>query len=554
MSGIYREALASVTRNRNLRVAQLSSFAAWTGEFLFITSTTVYAFERDGAAGAGLIGFLRVLPSAVVLPFVGALGDRISRRTLLIGTTIARSLTAGGAAIAAAADQTVLAYTLVTLSTVSHAGFRPTLAALTPSLCTSPNELASSNAVRSVLDGLAALVGPLAAAALLAVFGPSVAFAAVGLLSTLSLLLAIALRFEPAPATGHDPVSQQRGVFAEMWDGLQALRRSRHGSIVIGLGIAQCVVRGALTVFAVIVAVKLTGLGQAGVGVLWAAFGVGGLVAAFASLGAAGSTRLGTVFGVGVAMWGVPVVVCGLVAHSYVAVAAFTIIGAANAFVDVSAFTLLQRVVPHRMLARVLALAEALFALGTAIGSLVVPPVDAALGHEGALIATGCLLPVAVAVSYPLLRDIDLHIRVSTDRITLLRKVGMLRLLPVPAIESLASNVRSVHVPAGTDVVRKGETGDAFYVIEAGQLTVLDDGRGIRTLGPGDGFGEIALMRAVPRTVTVRATEDVKLAVVSAAQFLSAVTGFSAAASSAADVVGRYLADDLRRRTDDPRG
>jgi Cyclic nucleotide-binding domain len=283
---------------------------------------------------------------------------------------------------------------------------------------------------------------------------------------------------------------------------------------------------------------------------LWGAFGVGGLVAAFATLGAAGSSRLGPVFGVGVAMWGIPLVVCGLLPRSIAAVAAFTVIGAANALVDVSGFTLLQRVVPDRMLARVLALAEAVFALAMALGSLSAAPLDAALGHAGVLVATGCLLPAAVAVSYVLLRDIDRHIGVSTERIALLRKVGLLRLLPVPAIEGLARGVTSVHLPAGIDVFAQGDIGDAFYVVEAGRVAVLDGARRIRELGPGESFGEIALMRSAPRTLTVRAVEDVQLAAVSGPLFVAAVTGFSTTAAGAEEIVDRHLADDARRGTD----
>jgi len=317
---------------------------------------------------------------------------------------------------------------------------------------------------------------------------------------------------------------------------------------VFGLGLLQCIVRGALTVFAVIVAVKMTSLGNAGVGVLWAGFGVGGFVGAFASLGAAGSSRLGTVFGAGIAVWGIPLIVCGLLTNSVVAVAAFTVVGVANALVDVSGFTLLQRVFPDHLLARVLSLAEAVFALAMAVGSLVVPAIDNAFGHSGALVATGCLLPAAVILTYALLRDIDRHIRVSTDRISLLRRVAMLRLLPVPAIESLAGSVRMLAVPAGTDVIRKGEIGDDFYVIESGRMTVLDDDRVISQLDPGESFGEIALLRAVPRTVTVRAGEDSDLAVVTGPRFVAAVTGFSGTQSAAEQVVTQHLVDDARRR------
>lgn len=543
MAGTYGVALASVTRNRDLRLAQLSSFLAWTGEFLFITTTTVYAYQQNGAGGAAVISFLRVLPAAAALPVVGALADRMSRRALLLTATTVRALSVAGAAVAAAGGATIAAYALVTVSTVSHAAYRPTLGAMLPSLCTSPEELAGSNAIRSLLDGLAALIGPLIGAGLLAEFRPAVSFAAVAALSALSVLLVALLRYETASPDGAE-TTQQRGMLADIAIGMSELRRSKHGTTVIGLGLLQCLVRGALTVLAVIIAVDLARMGDAGVGLLWSAFGVGGLVAAFATLGAAGSTRLGSIFGAGVAVWGVPIVVCGLMTQSAVAVAAFAVIGAANALVDVSGFTLLQRVIPDHLLARVLALAEAVFALAMAIGSLIVPPIDGAIGHRGCLIVLGCVLPVAVVSTSARLRGIDRQIGVSTDRIGLLRKVAMLRLLPVPAIESLARSVTPVLVPAGTDVVRKGDIGDDFYVIDSGRLSVLDDGRIVRELGPGDSFGEIALLRSVRRTVTVRAVEDAELAAVTGPRFVAAVNGFSGTASAAEQIVTAYLGDD----------
>jgi MFS family permease len=546
--GTYGEALVSVTRNRNLRLAQLSSVSTWTGEFLFVTAMTVYAFDRDGAAGVGVIGFLRVLPATVALPWFGALADRMSRRWLLVGTSMLRAITAAAAGVAAAAGLPIAAYALITVSTVCHAAYRPVLAALLPSLCTTPDELAGANAIRSVLDGLAALVGPLAAAALLASASPAAAFAVVAALAVVGGLLAAALRYESAPAAGGNAEPARVGVLGELIDGLRELRRSRRAAIVIELGAAQCVVRGALTVLAVVLAVDLTDMGRPGVGVLWAAFGVGSFVAATASIGAAGSTRLGTLFGLGVTMWGVPVIVSGLLLHSYVAVGVFAIVGAANALVDIAGFTLLQRLVPDHMLARVLGLTEAVFALSVAVGSLVIPLVISVLGDTGAFLLIGCLPPLAVAARYVALRGIDSEIGVRSDRIALLRRVGMLRLLPVPAIESLALHLQRSRVAAGADVFRQGDPGDGYYVIESGRVAVVEDGRDIRELGPGDSFGEIALLRSVPRTATVRALGDAEFVVISGPRFIAAVSGFSATSSSADEIVNGYFADDIYRR------
>jgi MFS family permease len=549
--GPYREAWASVTRNRNLRLAQSSSLSAWTGEFLFLSAMTVYAFDQDGAAGVGLVGFLRVLPAAVALPWLGVLADRVSRRRLLVLACLLRAVTAAGAAAAVAHPAAV--YTLLTLSTVCHTAYRPVLAALFPTLCTSPEELAGVNAVRAVLDGAAALVGPLAAAALLAAYDPAAAFAAVALLAATAGLLAAGLRYESPRRATADAPADRVGVVADVVEGVRELCRRPRALDVIVLGAGQCLVRGAVTVLAVVVAVEVTDLGRPGVGLLWAAFGVGGFAAAVASIGAAGSARLGTLFGAGIAMWGVPIVLVGLLTSSYVAVGAFVLIGAANALVDVTGFTLLQRLVPDQTLARVLALTEAAFSLALALGSLAIPFVLSALGDTGTLVAVGCLLPSAVVLRWAGLRAIDADIGVRKDRILLLRRVGMFRLLPVPVIESLALRLRMSFVPAGTDVFHKGDPGDGFSVIESGRVAVIDDGQEIRRLGPGDAFGEIALLREVPRTATVRALEDTGLATLGGPQFVSAITGFSGTSFTAERLVSGYLADDRQRHAERPR-
>jgi MFS family permease len=546
VSGTYGAALASVTRNRNLRIAQLSSLSAWTGEFLFLTAMTVYAYQQNGPAGVGVIGFLRVLPTTFALPLLGALGDHMSRRRLLVIMSLLRAVTAAGAAAAAAGGMPLVTYALVTLSTICHSAYRPVLAALLPTLCTTPAELASANAVRSILDGVASLVGPLAAAGILATSSPAVAFLTVAALSAVAAVLVATLRYEslpPAATTGPRPRIRIVGGLVE---GLRELRAGNRASVVIVLGAFQCLVRGALLVLAVVIAVRLTGMGQAGVGVLWAAFGVGGLVAAMATVGAAGSNRLGTLFGIGIGGWGVPIVLAGLILHSWMAVAAFAVMGAANALVDVAGFTLLQRLAPDPMLARILTVTEAVFALAVAIGSLVTAPLLSAIGDSATIVAMGCVLPIAVVLYVGRLRAIDADIQVRGDRIDLLRQVSTLRLLPIAAIEGLALHLQYTRVEAGCDVFRAGDPGDGFYVIKSGEVAISKQGRDVSRLGPGDSFGEIALLRSIPRTATVRAITDAEFAIVSGPRFVAAVTGFSATSAAAEQNMSNYLSKELQ--------
>jgi CRP-like cAMP-binding protein len=86
--------------------------------------------------------------------------------------------------------------------------------------------------------------------------------------------------------------------------------------------------------------------------------------------------------------------------------------------------------------------------------------------------------------------------------------------------------------------MRKGEPGNRFYVIADGEVEVTRDGRPVARLGPGAYFGEIALLRDVPRTATVTATTPTTLLVLERADFLEAVTGHPVA-REAADVTIR---------------
>ena len=117
----------------------------------------------------------------------------------------------------------------------------------------------------------------------------------------------------------------------------------------------------------------------------------------------------------------------------------------------------------------------------------------------------------------------------------------MLRPLPVPAMEQLARNLARLELRAGDRVFASGDQGDRFYVIERGRVQVRDGRRLVRTMGPGQGFGEIALLRDVPRTMTVDVAENAVLRTVRRADFLLAVTGFGEARAAASAAMSRHL-------------
>ena len=155
------------------------------------------------------------------------------------------------------------------------------------------------------------------------------------------------------------------------------------------------------------------------------------------------------------------------------------------------------------------------------------------LGIQGALLAVGAVAPAVCLLWWRRLRVIDRSVAVRTDDILLLRQVPMLRPLPVPVLEHLAQGLRRTELPAGEAVFEAGDTGDTFYVVVHGTVQVLDHGRVVRTMGAGEGFGEIALLGNTTRSMTVRAVGQVELYGISSDLFLPAVTSIREARSEA---------------------
>jgi hypothetical protein len=218
------------------------------------------------------------------------------------------------------------------------------------------------------------------------------------------------------------------------------------------------------------------------------------------------------------------------------------VIGVGNALVDIGLYTLPTRLVPDEMLARLFGAKESLTALSVALGSLVTPFAIALLGIRGALVVLGLVAPTLVAVAWRRLTRIDASIERRDEEIAVLNRVPMFRPLPLPAMNSLALHVRRGQLDAGEEVFRQGDPGDRFYVIEDGEADVIGDGRLIRTMAAGEGFGEMALLHDRPRTTTVRARTSLRLYALDRGHFLSAVTGYQSSTREADELMRHRLA------------
>jgi CRP-like cAMP-binding protein len=146
-----------------------------------------------------------------------------------------------------------------------------------------------------------------------------------------------------------------------------------------------------------------------------------------------------------------------------------------------------------------------------------------------------------VVPSWPSLSAIDRAASIPTERIALLRAIPIFAPLPEVTIERMATELVPSTAAAGTTVFRRGDEGDRFYVIEDGTVDVQVDSGSPVELGRGDFFGEIALLRDVPRTATVTARTDTRLYSLNWDAFVPAVAGHAPSRRAADTVIGARL-------------
>ena len=536
-----RGAFAATWANADLRRAQIGFAGAWAAEWAFTVGLGVLAYEKGGATAVGIVSLVRMLPSVAVVPLATVYADRWRREVILVWVAVVRGAFAALMAVLAAVDAPVVTiYAAAVVSTAAAVVFRPVHSALMPSLCRTPAELAGANVVRGMIDSISTLVGPAVAAVLLATSGPPAVFVACALASTWSAALMARVTPEEQERQSDAPPG---GVVSDLVEGLRTIAGSRHLAVLVLLAEVQILMRGALTVFSVVVAIDLLDMGESGVGALNTAVGAGAVVGSLGASLLVGNRWLARWFGVGVALWGLPLALVGVAPVQAVAVAVLLLVGVGNALVDVGLFTLVARLTPAGMTARVFGAMEGSGALFLGAGAALTPVVIGLVGLRGALLVVGAVSPVLVAATWLSLRRLDLSMGVRDQEVELLRSVEMLAALPLPAVEELAIALQPVSVPAGAAVFRQGDGGSRCFVVEEGEAEVHGDGRVVASLGRGDLFGEIALLRDVPRTATVLARTDLRLQSLRREDFLPVVTGYRASAGQASTRV-----DDLLER------
>jgi MFS family permease len=532
-------AFRNVFRNRGLRRLELAWAGSIIGTWAYAIAVVVYAYEQGGARAVGVVGLVRWIAAGVASPFAAILGDRYDRRWVMVGSDLVRAALIGIAALVVYSEgPPVVVYVLASLVGVAATAFRPAEAALTPSLARTPEELTAANVASTTIESVGIFAGPALGGVLLAATGPGTVFVVTAgtLIWSVALLAGI-----PANAEEDARAREQVAVLDELLEGFRTIGREKGLRLLVALFAAQTFVCGMLNVLIVVIALQLLNTGTAGVGFLNSAVGVGGLLGAVAAAALVGRRRLAADFGVGIFIWGVPIALVAIWPNQVFALVLLAIVGIGNTLVDVSGMTLMQRAAPQEVLARVFGVLESVFLLTIGLGSIVAPLLLDWLGTRGALIAAGAVLPVLVVPAWPRLAAIDRTVRISVERLDLLNRNPIFSPLPTSTIEQLAEALEELHVPQGTEVVQQGEPGDRFYLVQVGEADVYVDAQKVQSLGPGDSFGEIALLREVPRTATVKTRTDAVLYALDRNAFIAAVTGFGPSLSAAEGVIGMRL-------------
>ncbi len=430
---------------------------------------------------------------------------------------------------------------IVAIGSVVSGIFKPGVSSLLPQLVNGPSELVAANAAGSLVEATGTVAGPALAGVLLAAFEPAVTFLAIALLSAVAAAVSLAIRTEFQPARSVATSGLRR--LAEPLLGFAALVTGAGTPTAFALFMAQCVMRGLLNVYLVVLA--LTGGGGEGLtSALFAAMGVGGVVGALFALSIGSTVHSARWLAFGVAMWGLPVLIIGLWPVQPVALLALVVLGFGNAVLDVFGFTVLHRLLPDHVSGRAFGAFWSTAAAALAAGSALAPILISALGLDWAMRLSGVVLALLPAVFWPALRRIDDRAGSVLDDVALLAGVPLLGPMSAIGLERLAAGAEQRRFEAGEVVLRQGELGDSFYVIAEGAVVVTQDGRELRTMQQGQAFGEVALLDAVPRTATVTSLRPSRLFCVDGPTFVAAVTGHRGADRVAGETVARWLRNE----------
>ncbi len=501
--------------NRNLQLLFGGQVVSAFGDWLYVLALAVLVYDLTGSATVvAALTFVRLLPYALFLPFSGVLADRANRKAIMIGADLGRGACMLGLLFVGSAGTVWVAFPVVFAATVLSSLFKPAMSSVLPPLVGDEEDLVKANSIWTQMDSVSLVLGPALGGVLVLLGVPQAAFLINGLTFFVSAVTLLFVRIPPREAPERPETGEEEGWMSETLAGFRFLFRENEGVLAfLTLAVVSlAMVGGAFWTLTVVLAEEAYGLGGEGAGFLNAAYGAGGLLGGFAAGLLSSRVRLAPAFLWSATASAVLFLFLGLSPAGLLPFAILVIVGAIDIVADVNGTTILQIATPDDLLGRVFGAFEATLISSMLVGALVVGPLIDALGVRAATVVFAVVGLALLLVCLPRLRRLEDAVGVRV----FVRRVPVLSSLPHRVLDDLASRMELQKIPEGTDIVREGYVGDRLYIIKEGEAEVVVRGEGERevevaTLSKNDYFGEIALLRDVPRTATVRSRGPVEL-------------------------------------------
>jgi CRP-like cAMP-binding protein/predicted MFS family arabinose efflux permease len=524
-TGRYRDLLG---RNRDFRVLTgaflVDSIGGWACSIVMVVWVFDQTHSPTWVAATTAAGWL---PRAVFSTYAGVLADRYERTQVMLASALLAFLASAALTLVVAADgPVVLALACQAAGSIVYSGYRPAAQAVLPDVV-SERDLVSANALFGALENLVVVIGPGLGGLLLVVGSPAEGVAVNALSFLGAALLVVRLRVRSRGDAGQAGESTAR----QMAEGFKVLWQRRIALVLVVFCCLDSGVYAASTIVNVPLSHQL-GTGNNGYSYLVAAFALGGVIAAGLANKLSASVRLAPVILLGMFALAMPFAAVSLVHNPYVAFAILSVSGAGMILVDVLAITALQREVPGEVQSRVFGIFESAVVGSILVASFITAAVLSATSLKTTLVAIGVGFSGAAVLGIgPVLkadRGSMARVRALAPRIALLESLGLFAGASRAALERLASGATESTVTDGHTVIREGDAADALYVLTEGSVAVSAMGEGkqsrrLRVMQAPTYFGEIGLLRGLPRTATVRALSECTLLRIEGDEFFAAV-------------------------------
>jgi len=535
--------LVRVGRARELRRVLVTYGGFAISEYATWLAVLFYALERGGPKEVGLVAFLQLVPAVLITPFAAYAGDRFRPQHALAAGYAVQSAAMIGVAVAMLSGQSLLAYAASALAATAISFTRPVMGCLLPTLTHRPADLIAANVVAGMIQQAGVFVGPLLAGLVMAAGSPAQVFIVGAVITGVGCL---AVLTSPGP---DDEPDEEPGDVPDLGDlrerllaGFATLRQESRVRVLVGMIAVAGLANGVADVLFVTFADEQLDGGGGLAGLLAAAYGLGGVLGVGAVARFVRGGQIGRALLSSAAVTGGALVLMASTTAVGPALLLFAVLGAGGTFLALAATVTIQRQAPTAVLARVFGIVEGAQMAAVAVGGLLVTLLVTRFTVSASFVLLGSSVFAMVLIGvWRLGRSGAAPPPVDVAIIDLLVADPVFAALPAPTMERLARTVTRQSTIVDTAIVTQGEEGNHYFVIVDGEFSVTKDGEIVNRLGPGQSFGEIALLRDVPRTSTVTALDDAELLVIDRDDFLEAVTGHPRSHSTARAIADGHV-------------